>query len=260
MNCLKNSLMIGCSISFVISGSVLAQDPPPPAFSSIDSYICNYNEGKGRADLDKVIAKWNKWMDKQGGAPYSAWVMTPVLGASNYEMDFAWLGVWANGNDMGKGMQSWMENGGAMSAEFDSVMSCPDHSNAASVNIRPPGKEWPGKTGVTVFSDCTVAEGKTMQDAMAANRAWAKHMGDTGSKAGIWTFFPGAGSSDPEYDYKMVSGYPDYMAYGADWESYTNGQGWAKAGQIFGGVTDCGSQRVYQTTTVRDGGVSAVPR
>jgi len=260
MKILTNTTMLCGLISLLGSGTVFAQDPPPPAFSAIDSYICNYNEGKNRADLDKVIAKWNKWMDKQGGAAYSAWVMTPVLGASNYPMDFAWLGVWANGNDMGKGMQSWMEDGGAMSAEFDSVMTCPDHSNAASVNVRPPGEGWPTKSGVTVFTDCAVAEGKTMQDAMAANRAWAAHLDSTGSKAGMWAFFPGAGSSDPGYDYKMVSSYPDFEAYGADWESYTNGQGWAKAGQIFGGVTDCGSQRVYHSSTVRDGGVSPVPK
>jgi len=260
MNYLKNTLMIGCSISFLISGSVVAQDPPPPAFSAIETFACNYNEGKNRADLDKVIGKWNKWMDKQGGADYSAWVMTPLMGSADYPMDFAWLGVWANGNDMGKGMQSWMEDGGAMSAEFDGVITCPEHGLSASVNVRPPAGEWPGKGGVTVFSDCAVADGKTVADAMAANRAWAKHLDATGSKAGMWVFFQAAGTNDSEHDYKVVSSFPDFEAYGADWEAYTNGQGWAKAGQIYGGVTDCGSQRVYQTTTVRDGGVGPVPK
>ena len=260
MNYLKNTLMIGCSISFLISGSVVAQDPPPPAFSAIETFACNYNDGKNRADLDKVTAKWNKWMDKQGGAAYSAWVMTPVLGSADYPLDFVWLGVWANGNDMGKGMQSWMEDGAVMAAEFDAVMTCPEHGNSASINMRPPGAEWPGKSGVTVFTDCAVAEGKTVADAMAANREWVKHLDTTGSKAGIWVFFQAAGTNDSEHDYKMVSSYPDFEAYGADWESYTNGQGWAKAGQIYGGVTDCGSQRVYHSTTVRDAGVSPVPK
>ena len=260
MNYLKNTLMTGCFVSLFISGSVFAQDPPPPAFSAIDLYACNYNDGKNRADLDKVISKWNKWMDKQGGAAYSAWVMTPVMGSADYPLDFAWLGVWANGNDMGKGTQSWMENGGAMSAEFDSVMTCPEHGLSASVNMRPPAGEWPGKSGVTVFTDCAVADGKTVADAMAAHRAWVKHLDSTGSKAGMWVFFQAAGTDNSEYDYKMVSSYPDFEAYGADWESYTNGQGWANAGQIFGGVTACGSQRVYHSTTARDGGVGPVPK
>jgi hypothetical protein len=31
------------------------------------------------ADLDKLIAKWNKWADAQGLADYSAWTMTKNL-------------------------------------------------------------------------------------------------------------------------------------------------------------------------------------
>lgn len=260
MNILKRTTMIPCVISLLWTVAAVAQDPPPPAFAAIDSYLCNYNEGKGRADLDKVAAKWNKWMDSSKGVPYSAWILTPVLTSTNMPIDVAWLGVWANGIDMGKGEQAWADTDGKLAGEFADVMTCSEHSNAASVNIRPPGQGWPGKGGVTVFSDCTVAEGKTIQDAMAANRAWAKHLESTGSKAGVWAFFPGAGTNNPTYDYKMVSGYPDWEAYGADWDSYTNGQGWAQAAKIFGGVTECSSQRVYQTTTVRDGGVSPVPK
>ena len=260
MNMLKKIAVIPCATSLLWTASAVAQDPPAPAFSAIDIYACNYNEGKNRADLDKVTAKWNKWMDKQGGVAYSAWVMTPVLNSADYPLDFVWLGVWANGNDMGKGMQSWLEDGAAMAAEFDGVMTCPEHGNSASINIRPPAGQWPGKSGVVVFTDCAVAEGKTVSDAMAANREWAKHLDSTGSKAGMWVFFQAAGTTDTEHDYKMVSSYPDFEAYGADWESYTNGQGWAKARKIYGGVADCGSQRVYHSTTVRDGGVSAVPK
>ena len=260
MKTLKRTTIFGCFISLLWTGNALAQDPAPPAFAAIDTYLCNYNEGKGKADLDKVVAKWNKWMDKSGGAPYSAWVMTPVLTSVNMPIDLAWLGVWANGNDMGKGMQAWADNNGGLAAEFDKVMSCGEHSNSASVNIRPPGNEWPGKGGVAVFVNCTVAEGKTVQDAMAAHQAWAKHLDSIGSKAGVWAFFPGAGQNNPEWDYKIVSSYPDYVAYGAEWEAFTNGQGWAKAAQNFGGTPSCDSQRVYQSTTVRNGGVSAVPK
>lgn len=259
MKNLKHATALACLASLAWSGSTLAQEPPPPSFAAIDAYLCNYNDGKGRADLDKVVAKWNKWMDNTKGAPYSAWVMTPVFSSINNPIDVAWLGVWANGNDMGKGTQDWIEKNGGIAADFDAAITCGEHSNAASVNIRPPGSEWPGKGGVAVFTNCTVAEGKTVQDAMAAHQAWAKHLDATGSKAGVWAFFPGAGQNNPEWDYKIVSSYPDFVAYGADWEAFTNGQGWAKAAQTFGGITSCDSQRVYQTTTVRNGGVSAVP-
>lgn len=259
MKIVKCAAITSLFVSILGSASVFAQDSPPPAFAAIDSYLCNFNEGKSMADLNTVVAKWNKWMDTNKGAPYSAWVMVPVLSSANMPIDLAWLGVWANGNDMGKGMQAWADNNGGLAADFDAVMNCGEHANSASVSVRPPAEGWPGSKGVAVFSNCTVMEGKTIQDAAAANRAWAAHLDSIGSKAGMWVFFPGAGQNNPEWDYKLVSSYPDFVAYGADWEAYTNGQGWAKAQQIYGGTVSCDSQRVYRSITVRDGGVGPVP-
>ena len=247
-------------ITVIWGNSLFAQDPPPPSFASIDAYMCNFNDGMSRADLDKVVVKWNKWMDDTKQPPYSAWIMTPVLTSTNMPIDLVWLGVWQNGNDMGKLMQSWATKGAAMAAEFDKVMTCGEHSNSASVNIRPPGEGWPGEGGVAVFTNCTVAEGKTVQDSMAAHRAWAKHMDSVGSKAGMWAFFPAFGNNNPEWDYKIVHSHPDYLSFGADWEAYTNGQGWQQAMKISGGVVSCDSPRVYHSTTVRNAGINPAPK
>jgi hypothetical protein len=260
MTILKRSTIFGCFISLLWTASAVAQqaaapDLDAPSFNAIDSYLCNYNEGKSRADLDKVTAKWNKWMDKNGGAPYNAWIMTPVLTSTNMPIDLAWLGAWQNGKDMGKGMQAWANTDGKLAAEFDSVMTCGEHSSAASVMLRDPGEGWPGKSGVTVFSNCTVDEGKTVQDAMAAHLAWVDHLNAVDSQASMWAFFPGAGQNNPTWDYKIVTGFEDFVSYGAYWDAFTNGQGWAVAGKTFDGITNCDSQRVYQTTTVRDAGV-----
>lgn len=256
----RYTTIITCVTALLWSVNIFAQDPPPPSFAAIEGYMCNYNDGKNRTDLDKVIAKWNKWMDSSKAAPYSAWVMTPVLSSANMSADMVWLGAWENGNDMGRGMQAWANDNGGLAAEFDKVIDCSEHSNFASVNIRPPNKNWPGKGGLAVFTNCTVAEGKTVQDSMAAHRAWAKHLDTTGSKAGMWAFFAGFGHDNPEWDYKIVASHPDYLSFGADWEAYTNGQGWQKAMEISGGIVSCDSPRVYQSTTVRNGGVAAVPK
>ena len=243
-------------IALLWGASAFAQDPPPPSFNSIDAYLCNFNEGKKRSDLDKVVEKWNKWMDKNKGAPYNAWLMTPDMTSVNMPVDIVWLGAWANGNDMGRGMQAWADNDTGLGAEFDKVISCGEHSNAASVNIRPPNKGWPGKTGVAVFANCTVVEGKTVQDSMAAHQEWAKHLDSIGSKAGVWAFFPAFGQNNPEWDYKIVTSHPDYLSLGADWEAFTNGQGWMKAMEVAGGTVACDSPRVYHSTTIRNDGVN----
>ena len=211
-------------------------------------------------DLQKVTAKWNKWMDANSTAAYTAWIMTPVLSSSNMPNDVVWMGAWQNGTEMGKGMQEWADQGADLNRDFLDTIDCAEHSQAASVNIRPPGGEWPGEQGVAAFSNSTVAEGKTVPDAMAVHRAWAEHLDSTGSKAGMWAFFPGAGQNEHDWHYKIVVSHPDYISYGADWENFTNGQGWQKAMEMGSGkVVNCDSPRVYHSVTVRNAGINPAP-
>lgn len=186
--------------------------------------------------------------------------MEPVLSSVNTQLEVVWLGAWQNGRDMGRGMQQWATDNDGLAAEFDRVITCGEHSNSASLNIRPPVDNWPGAGGVAVFANCTVAEGKTMEDALAAHQAWAKHLDATGSKAGMWVFFPSFGQNNPAWDYKVVTSHPDYNSFGADWENYANAQGWMKAMEIAGGIVSCDSPRVYHSTTVRNDGINPAPR
>lgn len=73
------------------------------------------------------------------------------------------------------------------------------------------------------FSNCIVAEGKTVPEAMAATREWSAHLAAIGSKAGIWAFSPGDGNNTAEWDFKIVMSFLDFVAYGASREAFTNG-------------------------------------
>lgn len=253
----RAALLLSASTLIWHSGST-AQQADDPSFVAIDAYLCNYREGKGPDDLSKVAGKWNKWMDKNSSVSYNAWIMHPVLSSVNTPIDVVWLGAWENGNDMGKCMQEWADKGGDLNAEFMAVIDCGEHSQSASVNIRPPAEGWPGKGGVAAFSNCTLGEGQTLPDAMAVHQAWSKHLDTNGSKAGMWAFFPGAGNNNPEWDYKVVVSHPDYISFGADWENFTNGQGWRKAMELGSGkVVSCDSPRVYHSVTVRNDGVAS---
>ena len=64
------SLLLAVSVA----GVTQAQDR-----AAMESWACNYVEGKGYGDLMKVAAKWDKWASKNHPAPYDAYVLTPVL-------------------------------------------------------------------------------------------------------------------------------------------------------------------------------------
>ena len=253
------SLTIAVLVSWPLlwSGAALGQEEETPRFVPIEFWGCNYLEGKSYKDLQRVIDRWNKWMDDNSSSSYTAWTLVPdFTNAGSYEMDVGWVGAWADGADMGKAQQQTVFGDGAdINSEFFKVVECPMHSSAASVNVKMPA-EWPSQTSVTFFSDCTVGEGKTLQEAYQMEVAWSQLMTLAGSTAGGWLWYPGWGMGDIEYDYKRVVGHPDYPSAGADFEVFTNGQGFARAGEIFAGNVTCDSPRVYATRLVRNGGVA----
>lgn len=253
-----NRLMVIALVSvvfFIGTTAAQAQQKVVP----IEAYLCTYVEGKTRVDLDKVTDKWNKWMDDNSATPYTAWVMEPVLKPASLPIEVVWLGAWQNGNAMGKGMQEWITKGGLLQAEFNRVLDCPEHSNAASLNIRLPRNDWPGEMGVAVFANCEVDDDSDIDAALAAMKAWADYMDTTGSMAGMWVFFPFYGSEVTDWDFKIVTSYPDYISFGAEWENYANNDGWNKAMEIGEDIMECDSPRVYHSTTARNGGINPAP-
>ena len=46
----------------------------------VETFTCNYRDGMGPADLDKVIENWNEWMDDNGrGGLFRRHVDAPLL-------------------------------------------------------------------------------------------------------------------------------------------------------------------------------------
>ena len=94
-----------------------------PGIYPVEAYTCKYNEGKGPADLDKVVADWNQWMDEQDANNYFAMTMTPnYFGGETF--DVGWLGSAPTAAELGAGADNWRANGGKLAAAFASVLSC----------------------------------------------------------------------------------------------------------------------------------------
>ena len=72
--------------------SLSYSDNHVPDYSVMESFQCNFNEGKGMSDLIRVSDEWTKWM-YQGNVsvPYNAWHVTSVF---NNQKDFSFDTVW----------------------------------------------------------------------------------------------------------------------------------------------------------------------
>jgi len=62
----KKATAIFAAIPLALSAwvTVNAQEEAdaPPYVTPVDTFTCNYNDGKGPDDLKKAVANWNAWM------------------------------------------------------------------------------------------------------------------------------------------------------------------------------------------------------
>jgi hypothetical protein len=243
---MKKSLTFATTAVLVFSvGGANAQDEDAaPPITPVDTYTCNYNEGKGPADLDKAIDGWNAWMDKQGLSNYYAMTMTPhYFGPDTFQV--GWLGFAPTAEELGAGADNYAANGRAQAAAFSSAITCDTHSNFASVTVKQPPERKSPDSLVVAFSDCSVADGVSMDDVFGGLAKWTAYQTEMGYQNGSWAFFPAYGGGGEEFDMKMVSAWDSHADRGKDYDLYANGGGYQKRYEIMGNMLSCDSSRVY---------------
>jgi hypothetical protein len=236
------------------AGSVFAQDEEVeyPNMRVVESWTCEYKEGKGRADLDKANAAWNEWMDKTGQNDYTALMATPYF-FGEWPFDIGWIGVARDGHAFGEGTDRWINEGGEVGEMFDEVITCDTHSAWVSMIVDPSendGNDEGDDTFVLSFSDCSIKDGHTFEDYMAATRQWNEYAAEHGFKQAGWVWFPVAGESADDYDFKFAGAEDDYRTMGANWQLYLDGH-WQKSNEIFDDIVDCDVSRIYNATMLR---------
>jgi len=227
------------------------QNAPPAPTPAVEIYGCKFNANKGMNDLHSVATRWNAWADKNKGTDYTAFVATPFLHSADLKYDVLWIGAWPNGAAMARDAALYAtKEGREIDAAFDAVGPCASHALYAEVQIRRP-KSPPPANGVATFSDCTVHEGRTAEEAIAALGQVAEYSAGRGSDAFSAVLFALAGlPSDAHYTFKWVVGYASMDAYGKDVDQYTAG-GFRRVDELVGRILDCNSARVYTLERVR---------
>ncbi len=233
-----------------LSSVVQAQDAPK--LMPVEMWTCDFQDGKNMADLDKVNQKFKKWSEKHEPT-YSAWVITPQFRAMEDGFDVGWIGSWADGNAMGKGVDTWMASDDrGISDDFDAVLDC-ENSHVLMSSMTLHAADGPPNDGLVMFSSCTLEEDGTHEAAIEAHKKAGKAMRDKGVVAQSWLFYPTLGSGKLDFDYYQVTTFKDYSALGNTFEVFNNQGGWMDRQKAMKGIVSCDIPRVYDAKQVRAG-------
>lgn len=220
-----------------------------PKWNPVEFFGCYWRDGKGMKDLDKVADKFRAYADDNDSV-YSAWTITPQFHSSPEMFDIGWLGAWPDSGSFGESQENWMARGRELAAEFNKVVDCSGrHELALSVPINAP-QGTPGD-GVLMFYQCSLHDGKTMDDAYAAHLKSGQKMRERGSKAVSWLFYPAMGAGDIDFDYYHVVGFYRWAELGSTMEVYVNQGGMQEAAQLIGGAASCRTPTVFDVQLVR---------
>lgn len=240
----------GIAGALLVESPVLAQQNAPMPTPVVEIIGCNFKPSKGMDDLHAVTARWNAWADKNNIKDYTAFIATPYLYSTDLKYDALWLGAWPNGTAMGVDEALWFTQGKELIAAYDAVADCSSHAQYAEVVIKAPQGP-PPQNGVAVFSDCTVRDGRTVDEAITALQKFHEYAAGRGSDPFEAVFFSIAGqTNDSHYTFKTVTGFDSIQAYGKGVDVYSGG-GFLRAEELFGRLLECNSSRVYALERVR---------
>lgn len=222
-----------------------------PTWAPVEIFGCTFVDGSAMSDLDRVIATWNRWSDDNDLNDYSAFVIVPHFTAASFEYDVGWLGVWRNGAALAS-EQQWLTDGAAINEDFGEVVDCPQHQALAITEVRDIGEVAEGDIVPAEFTNCTILEGRTGPEALAAIRQYVDHMAENGSRAGHWVLRVGPGEEpDATYSFKWLTAYPSWADIGDDFELLFNGGGDAVLADLTERIFTCDIPRLYDTHIVR---------
>lgn len=225
--------------------------PVLPTIVPVDTYTCNFVDGKSMTDLMDVVEEFNDWADDRDITNYYAALLTPQFFGERL-FDVGWLGASADGNALGGIMDSWVTSGGEVGAMFNEIIDCSSHSQFASMAIRPPAENEDDDTRFVLnFSNCSIRDEVSFDDVMAGLNAWSEYAAENGFENAMWIMFPIYGESNNDYSFKIVEGYDDYAAFGQDFELMGNGGHWQANSDMLDPLLTCDIARVYDGRTIR---------
>ncbi|MFL2706430.1 MAG: hypothetical protein ACJ0HC_00780 [Gammaproteobacteria bacterium] len=219
--------------------------------AAMEGLQCNYADGKDMDDVMKVIGEWNAYGDKNFGAPYSAWIFTPMYRAnSDYDFDFMFLGFTNSFKELGRVQDDFQRGAARIEAKWLSVTECNGQGMNLNVEVRAPKEQWEeGGVGYASISSCSFMEGKGMSDLQENSKLWNSYLDKIGFEGGIWRWWPETGSANSlTHDYWMVASFDSVEQYG---EGRDGRFAAMMANTRPEEIHNCDIPRLYKSTNIR---------
>ena len=207
-------LALSCVFALSAVQSSFAQDR-----AAMESYACNYVDGKGRDDLMAVAAKWDKWASENNPAPYRAYVLTPIFATFEEVPEAVWIGFSPTSAQLGAVADTWLSEGGDLIAEFDSVVKCGAHTLGGSRMVK--AYENAGEAGIVQLSACTRNDGVSWAQVAKADKAWADYMTEHDLPGGSYRWGAGPGTAkESKMDFYSVWITESLEQHGSAWDKF----------------------------------------
>ena len=255
MNHSSRVSIVAASAAFLFVGAVAAQEANDGPAVVVETFGCTYNDGNDLNDMLAVAGRWNAWADERNLTTYAGSVLTPFLVSDQNTLDVGWLGVAPNGAAMGAVSTLYMNEGQELEADFQEVADCTSHTRYAARPIHVPEGGPAPNTGespsLLSFSDCSILDGRTAQEAQAALAAWSEYLAENGHDGFSGVLYGLEGLRDDiDYNFKWIQAFPDMEAHGRVTDIVTGG-GFRVAQNTLGRIVDCDSPRVYLVNSIR---------
>lgn len=220
----------------------------PPQFRPVELWACAFRDRKDQDDMNEVY----EMIEANGGdTAYAAWQLNRfVTGNLGQNLDFIYLGAWADYAAMGADLEDVWQNHPEIDAAWEEVVDC-QGLMFASLEIQGLSESADGDDNFLLeIRDCKTGEGVGNGQAVNAIRQYNDYRVANGLAVSTFVWFPTHGGGDAEFDFKIAAAFDGPRAWGDAGQWFFDNAAYRTRGDIGDGILACDEARLYSGTTL----------
>jgi len=247
---MKTLAKLAVGSSLLLAGMAAQSQEAPPVLPT-EIYTCNFVGTSDMSDMMDAMDDFNAWADRANITDLTIYLLTANYYSEDLDYDLVGLNIWPNGAAWGSGSDKIGADPDAL-APFEGVVDCQGHALYALVGVKPPVVEV-ADGGLFEFSNCTLEGNRSGDEGVAAVTAASEIFAQWNLNDAHAALFNIAGlPPDTSYDFKWLTYYPSYSAYGSLFDHIVGGNEISTLNNLLNPVMACDSSRMSSTSVVRE--------